>query len=70
MILLFIGLLGSACLAVGLWGIGNRKRSAFLFSILGEVLWIIKSCWLGMWDLVAICVVFLVLAIRSYVLWK
>jgi hypothetical protein len=70
MIIQSLGWIGSIALAAGLYGIGNKKRNAFLLSMLGESLWIIKSCILGMWDLAAICVVFLVLAIRAYRTWK
>jgi len=70
MILTLIGWVGSALLAVGLYQIGNQHRRAFLFSIAGEFLWIIKSLCLGMWDLAAICAVFLAMAIRAYCVWK
>ena len=67
--LLCLGWGGSLLLAAGLYGIGNQRRGAFLFSIAGELLWIIKSLMLGMYDLVFICAIFAILAVRSYLKW-
>lgn len=64
-----LGWTGSALLAWGLFGIGNKNRNAFFFSIAGESLWIVKSAMLGMWDLAAICCVFLFMAVRAYRAW-
>ena len=69
MITQLLGWSGSLLLACGLFGIGDKKRNAFFFTMVGESLWIIKGCMLGMWDLAAICVVFLVMAVRAYRAW-
>lgn len=61
--------LGNALIVAGLWGIGNHNRSAFLFSIAGESLWIAASYQRHDWALFSICWVFLVMAVRGYVLW-
>jgi hypothetical protein len=63
------GWLGNVFIVLGLWGIGNKKRGAFLFSIAGESCWILKAFSLGMWDLGIICVVFLAMAVRAYCKW-
>ncbi len=70
MITQLLGWCGSGFLAWGLYGIGNKQRSAFIFSMLGETLWIVKSSMLGMWDLVAICCVFFFMAARAYRAWN
>lgn len=56
-------------IVLGLYLIGNKQRSAFLFSICGEFLWVIWSIKHGMWSLAFICTVFCLLALRSYVKW-
>lgn len=64
-----LGWVANIAIVIGLWGIGNKKRGAFIFSVVGESLWIVKSALLHQWDLAAICCVFLAMAIRSWVLW-
>jgi hypothetical protein len=64
-----MGWIGNVLIVVGLWKIGNRQRSAFLYTLSGEAVWVIYSISLGMWDLAAICIVFAALAVRNYVKW-
>lgn len=64
-----IGWIGNIFIILGLWGIGNKNRKAFIFSVIGEILWIIKAVNDGSWDLAAICVVFAAVAIRNWFLW-
>jgi hypothetical protein len=64
-----IGWIGNILIAVGLWGIGSKKRSAFLWSIVGESVWVFYSLTIGMYDLAAICVVFALLALRNWIKW-
>ena len=61
--------IANVLICLGLWHIGNKKRSAFLFSIAGEGLWVASAIHRSLWDLAFICAVFFVLAIRSYVKW-
>jgi hypothetical protein len=65
-----LGWLGNIAITAGLWGIGNRRRGAFWFSMVGEAAWIVKSVAAGMWDLAFICCVFFALAVRSYIKWN
>lgn len=65
----YLGWLGNIFIVVGIWRVGNRQRNAFFFSIVGEIAWIIKSLYLGQYDLAVICGVFALLAVRSYVKW-
>jgi len=64
-----LGWAGNVAIVAGLWGIGNQRRGAFLFSIVGESAWIVKSTINRQWDLAFICVIFAALAIRSWVKW-
>lgn len=60
---------GDAFIATGLYGIGNQKRGAFLFSIAGESCWMWWSYTTQNWALLAICTLFNVLTVRSYLKW-
>ena len=60
---------GNAFIVAGLWGIGNKQREAFLFSIVGESIYIIYAAQSNLWALFAICWVFLAMAVRGYVKW-
>jgi len=64
-----MGWIGNIFIVLGLWGIGDKKRAAFIFSIIGETIWVIHSLMIGMYDLAAICVVFAALAFRSWRKW-
>lgn len=70
MITTILGIIGNIAIVAGLWGIGNKRRGAFVFSMIGESAWIVKSALLGMWDLAFICVIFFVMALRAYRKWK
>jgi hypothetical protein len=60
---------GDALIVAGAWGIGNRRRGAFAFTVVGECVWIAAAVRRQDWALAAVCVVFVLLAIRSAVLW-
>jgi len=64
-----LGWIGNVFIVIGLWKIGSKKRNAFLFSIVGELTWMIKSMWIHQYDLAFITMVFFLLAIRSYIKW-
>jgi hypothetical protein len=64
-----IGWLGNICIVLGLWGIGSKRRSAFLFSVVGEAAYIWRSYATHDWALFAVCCVFLAMAIRGFYLW-
>ncbi len=64
-----LGWIGDVFIVVGLYGVGNRSRRAFLASIVGEACWILRATALRDWALAAICVVFLLMAVRSYIKW-
>jgi hypothetical protein len=65
-----LGWLGNIFIVAGLWGIGSKRQGAFLFSILGEALYIGRSYIVADWALFAVCWVFLLMAARGYILWR
>lgn len=67
--LMTFGWLGNIFIVIGLWFVGDRKRSAFIFTIIGELIWAGYAMHLGMWDLAIICLVFALLALRNWFKW-
>lgn len=61
--------IGNLFIVAGLYGVGNKLRRAFLASIVGESCWIIQAASKHDWALTSICVVFLLMAVRSYIKW-
>jgi hypothetical protein len=61
--------LASALLVAAAWGVGDRKRAAFLLTVVGEAVWVVIAVDRGMYDLAAVCVVFGVVAVRNYRRW-
>ena len=64
-----LGWIGNIFIVVGLWGVGNKNRNAFLFSIAGESAWIANAYLRSDWALTSICIVFLLMAVRGYIKW-
>lgn len=64
-----LGWIGNVFIVVGLWKVGNRSRDGFIASCVGELLWIANAYSRADWALTAICMVFLVMAVRGYVKW-
>jgi hypothetical protein len=65
----YIGWFANIFIVIGLWFVGNKRRSAFLFTVAGELLWTGYATYRQMWDLALICAVFAGLAARNWVLW-
>lgn len=65
-----LGWIGNVFIVVGLWGVGNRDRRAFLASCVGEALWIANAYARSDWALASICVVFFAMAVRGYLKWR
>jgi len=60
--------IGNLFIVLGLWGIGDKRRGAFVLSMIGEGCWIVFSLRSGLYSLALICVVFFGMAARSW--WK
>ena len=56
-------------IVIGMILIGGKRRSAFLFSAAGELLWTGAAAVKGMWDLAFICGLFVVLALVNWKRW-
>lgn len=65
-----LGWIGDLFIVVGLWKVGSRQRNGFLASIAGEACWIANAYLRSDWALASICVVFLLMAMRGYRLWR
>ena len=61
--------IGDAAIIAGAWGIGNRRRGAFAFTVAGEIVWIVDAVRRQDWALACLCALFVILAMRSWVLW-
>lgn len=66
----WLGWVANVFLVIGLWTMGDRWPYAFAFTFVGEALWSIKVAKMRQWDMLAICVVFAILALRNLVLWS
>ncbi len=64
-----LGWIGNAFIIVGMVRIGRRCRDAFLWSAFGEGLWVVDSVAGGRWNLCAICIIFIVMALRNFHKW-
>lgn len=64
-----LGWIGNLFIVAGLWGIGSKRRGAFLFSVVGESAYIARSYIAADWALFAVCWVFLLMAVRGFILW-
>jgi hypothetical protein len=64
-----LGWIGNIFIVIGLWRVGDKHRNAFLFSMVGEAFYVIRSYVLGDWALFSICWVFLLMAGRAYLKW-
>lgn len=61
--------IGNLFIVIGLWRVGYKDRNAFLYSIVGETMWILWSWSTANWSLLFICSVFNLLAFRNYIKW-
>ncbi len=55
---------------IGLILAGNKNKLAFLFTIIGELIWCYCGLMMGMYDLAAICGVFAVVASVNLYKWN
>lgn len=64
-----IGWVANVLLVAGTVLVGEKSPTAFLLIALGESLWCVKVWRMKQWDMLFICVVFSLLAVRNYLLW-
>lgn len=59
----------NALVLVGLFLVGGKRRSAFVWTFFGEVLWTVAGLRAGMYDLASICAVFAGMAAWNWHRW-
>ena len=64
-----IGWIGNALILIGAWRLAQRRRSALLFGISGDVFWVIEAFNKGMWDLLFIEAILFCFGVRNYIKW-
>lgn len=62
----YLDWLGNILIVLGLYLLGSKNRKAFILTGFGEFFWIIKSLYLGQYDLAFIYIIFVGLPIRNY----
>ncbi len=65
-----MGWVANIFLLIGLVGLGKKWKHAFLFTAVGEVLWVVESVLIARWDMITLCAVFAVLALWNWVVWN
>jgi hypothetical protein len=65
-----MGWLGNIFIIIGLWLAGDKNKSAFIFSIIGESVWVVYSLLNKMYDLAFVCAVFAIVAVRNWYKWN
>lgn len=64
-----LGWIGNVFIVGGLYGVANKRRNAFISSMLGESFWIANATLRHDPALVSICIVFLGMAVYGYFKW-
>lgn len=64
-----MGWVGNLFIWYGLFKVGSKNRSAFLWTIFGEIIWFGYASYLGLWDLSISCLVFAGLGVWNYRQW-
>lgn len=65
----YIGWLGNAALIAGAVLVGEKSPAAFVLIVVGETLWAVEAYRIRRRDMLCLCVVFGLLAVRNLVLW-
>jgi nicotinamide riboside transporter PnuC len=60
---------GNLFVFLGVWYVGEKKRFCFLYSIIGNVLWVWYSCRTHLWSMVFLAGLFTILAVRNWYKW-
>src|SRR5689334_5719278 len=57
-----VGWIGNVFIVIGIWLVGYKDRRCFLFSVVGELAWVVHALRRGQYDLAVICILFGALA--------
>jgi hypothetical protein len=64
------GWLGNLFIVVGLWEVGNKKRSAFIWTMIGEAFFAVHTGPIKHdWPIFVAVLIFFSLAVRNYLKW-
>lgn len=61
---------GTACLLLDMYLVGQKSRVAWVFCIIGELLWIVYSARTHLWPLLITCIAFFCLGIYNWFTWR
>lgn len=64
-----MGWIGNILIWLGLWLVGRKDRKAFLFTIVGELVWVAYAAYYQWWDLSLSCIVFAAISAKNWVIW-
>jgi len=64
-----VGLIATAVIFYACYLVGEKKASGFLFSIAGQVLWIIRGVYWNLPDVIITSWLFLGLGVYNYLKW-
>ncbi len=64
-----MGWVGNLILWYGLFLVGSKRRAAFVWTIIGEAIWVVIASYYGWWDLAVSCCVFIALAAYNWYQW-
>ena len=62
--------IGNILIIIGLWSAGNKWKYAFVFSLVGELIWTGYAIYIELWSLAFVCFVFAIIAGRNIVKWN
>ncbi len=65
-----VGWIGNVLILAGFWRMGDMKRDGFILYTIGEVIWVGYAIYIHMYDLVFVCSVFTIIAIRNMLKWR
>ena len=64
-----MGWVGSVLLVISIWLVGNKKRKAFIFGVLGNLFWAISGYQKDMNDLIVISLIMVVFNAVGWFKW-
>lgn len=66
----YSGWIGNIFLILGAVFLGDKWKYAFLFVFFGELIWSYRVYRQKQWDMLFICVIFGLLALRNFLMWN
>jgi hypothetical protein len=65
----YIGWIGNIFLVIGYLAVGEKSAWGFLSVAIGELMWVYKTYRMRHWDMIFICLVFMVIALINLFRW-